>query len=140
MGKLKRMDQVRMILQTYKETGPIKGTARRLQVSKNTVREYIRRWKDCKEDFSQVFALTDTELWQVIHADVEEGSGNREGIFMDLIDYWVKELRRVGVTKKLLWEEYRKEHSGGYGYSQFCERLNCYGNTKITQHQASKFV
>uniref|UniRef100_UPI001F00417B IS21 family transposase n=1 Tax=Membranihabitans maritimus TaxID=2904244 RepID=UPI001F00417B len=26
-------------------------------------------------------------------------------------------------TKKLLWEEYRKEHSDGYGYSQFCERL-----------------
>ena len=31
------------------------------------------------------------------------------------------ELRRKGVTLQLLWEEYRREHSGGYGYTQFCE-------------------
>jgi len=34
--------------------------------------------------------------------------------------YIHKELRRPGVTLQLLWEEYRKENSDGYGYSQFC--------------------
>ena len=32
-----------------------------------------------------------------------------------------RELRRPGVTLQLLWEEYRANHPGGYGYSQFCE-------------------
>ncbi len=32
-----------------------------------------------------------------------------------------KELRRKGVTKHLLWEEYREIYPEGYGYSQFCE-------------------
>ena len=32
-----------------------------------------------------------------------------------------KELRRKGVTKQLVWEEYRETYAEGYGYSQFCE-------------------
>lgn len=32
-----------------------------------------------------------------------------------------KELRRKGVTKQLLWEEYLEGHANGYAYSQFCE-------------------
>ena len=49
--------------------------------------------------------------------------GDRESIFLSQINYWIKELRRVGVTRHLLWQEYRKEYPQGYGYSQFCERL-----------------
>jgi transposase len=37
-------------------------------------------------------------------------------------DKVAKELRRKGVTKRLLWEEYRQEHgSNAYSYSRFCE-------------------
>ena len=32
-----------------------------------------------------------------------------------------QELKRVGVTLHLLWEEYRGAHPDGYGYSRFCE-------------------
>ena len=36
---------------------------------------------------------------------------------------WIhRELQRRGVTKQLLWQEYREAHADGYGYSQFCER------------------
>jgi transposase len=31
------------------------------------------------------------------------------------------ELRRSGVTLRLLWVEYREAHPDGYGYTQFCE-------------------
>lgn len=31
------------------------------------------------------------------------------------------ELGRKGVTRQLLWREYRAAHSDGYGYTQFCE-------------------
>jgi hypothetical protein len=36
--------------------------------------------------------------------------------------YVNKELKRKSVTLSLLWVEYRQEHAGGYGYSQFCQR------------------
>lgn len=32
-----------------------------------------------------------------------------------------EELRRKGVTLRLLWQEYRQAHPTGYGYSRFCE-------------------
>ena len=32
-----------------------------------------------------------------------------------------RELKRPGVTLALLWDEYRGQHSDGYGYSAFCE-------------------
>src|SRR5262249_54202457 len=32
-----------------------------------------------------------------------------------------RELKRPGVTLELLWQEYREEHPGGYGYSRFCD-------------------
>ena len=31
-----------------------------------------------------------------------------------------RELRREGVTRFLLWQEYREAYPDGYGYSQFC--------------------
>jgi transposase len=32
-----------------------------------------------------------------------------------------RELKRPGVTRELLWQEYRDEHPSGYGYSRFCD-------------------
>jgi len=33
-----------------------------------------------------------------------------------------KELRRKGVTKQLLWEEYKEDHEEtAYSYSRYCE-------------------
>jgi len=40
--------------------------------------------------------------------------------------YTHKELKRKGVTLSLLWIEYRQEHPGGYGYSQFCHRFRAW--------------
>ncbi len=34
-----------------------------------------------------------------------------------------RELRRKGVTRRLVWIEYRSEHQKGLSYSQFCKRL-----------------
>ena len=44
----------------------------------------------------------------------------RERVSPDLVLVH-QELKRVGVTLHLLWEEYREVHPDGYGYSQFCE-------------------
>ncbi|WP_210416875.1 transposase [Echinicola soli] len=43
--------------------------------------------------------------------------------FISNLPYYQKELKRKGVTKMLLWEEYRESYPGGYGRSQFCHHL-----------------
>ena len=42
----------------------------------------------------------------------------------DRLDYWIKELKKVGVTRYLLWEEFREAHFDDNDYSQFCERFS----------------
>lgn len=40
-----------------------------------------------------------------------------------------QELRRPGVTLRLLWVEYREGNPDGYGYSQFCQRYEAWSRT-----------
>ena len=118
------MDQVKTIIKTYLRTGSIKATARQLHISKNTVREYIRRAERHPKGLSELLLLPHSELLSIFYTPKNKDSNNREIVFTDKVDYWLKELRRVGVTRQLLWEEYREEHPEGYGYSRFCERLS----------------
>jgi transposase len=39
------------------------------------------------------------------------------------------ELKKPGVTLQLLWLEYRAQHPGGYGHTQFCERYRRWART-----------
>ena len=48
------------------------------------------------------------------------GQGSRERVAPD-VEGIHQELKRVGVTLHLLWEEYREANPKGYAYSQFCE-------------------
>ena len=123
MRKQKRMDQVKLIIETYLVTGSIKATSRRIQVSKNTVKHYVRQGQSYNKDLSKLLSLPDSELLRIFYSSDNNHSNTREEIFLSKIKYWLKELRGVGVTRYLLWEEYREEHSEGYSYSQFCDRL-----------------
>lgn len=124
MATIKRMDQIKDILQNYLLSGKVKVTCRQLNVSRNTVREYIRRAESYCSDLSKVLSLDDEVFYQVMSASQAKNVDQRLAVFEGLVDYWLKELRRVGVTRELLWEEYRREHPEGYGYSQYCEHLS----------------
>ena len=48
-----------------------------------------------------------------------------------------RELKRPGVTLRLLWEEYRAAHPEGYGYSRFCELFRAWeGRLSPTMRQS----
>jgi len=48
-----------------------------------------------------------------------------------------QELKRKGVTRQLLWEEYRAAHPSGYGYTQFCV---LYSEWRKSQKLSMRFV
>lgn len=102
MGELKRMDQIRNIFKVYLDTKSIKGTARRLGMSKNTVREYLRRVENKRLSVSEVLNLPEQAFLNVVYNPCSETPTSREVVFVSKIDYWIKELRRVGVTRRLL--------------------------------------
>ena len=124
MAKKKRMDQIKTLLQNYLTNGSIKATARQLKVSRNTVRDYLRRAKAYSADLSALLALDEESLSQIFYPPEGLGTTRRMAVFEEKIEVWINDLRRVGVTRELLWQEYRTEFPDGYGYSQFCEHLS----------------
>ncbi|MEO0726718.1 MAG: IS21 family transposase, partial [Bacteroidota bacterium] len=71
-------------------------------------------------------SVSEQELHQALYSSTSRRTQSREDVFNTQLDHWVKELKRVGVTRQLLWQEYRQAYPEGYGYSQFCERLRRY--------------
>ena len=124
--KAKRMDEIRLLLQTYQLCGSYKPTARRLQVSKNTVKGYVRRAQAVYGSVEQALLANDKALYEALYSAQDKQDYAREEVFNGQLEYWIKELKRVGVSRQLLWQEYRVKHPDGYGYSQFCERLRRY--------------
>ena len=124
MGKPKRMDQIRLILSTYLRTSSKRKTARVLDVSKNTVKSYINKCIAQEVDIAKVLNGTDEELHSIFYCDNKCTSSQRRlDDFNACFPAMVKELRRVGVTKQLLWQEYKIDYPDGYEYSQFCEHF-----------------
>lgn len=66
--------------------------------------------------------LSDSDLENQLYLDRSAASA----IPMPDFEHLSKELKRKGVTRQLLWEEYRREHPDGYMYTQFCEHFRRY--------------
>jgi transposase len=122
-SKTKRMDEIRQILETYHACGYYKRTAKRLQVSKNTVKGYVQRAEAAFGTVAQALAVEEGELHKALSQPAATAMPAREQAFNAQLGHWSEELGKVGVTRYLLWQEYRRSHPDGYGYTQFCERL-----------------
>ncbi len=126
----KRMKEVRNILKKYMEIQTYKGTARHFHISKNTVKNYVRKCKNAGVELSLVEELPDSILERIVYSGVTKSEYSREQVFDSQVPYLLVELRKRGVTRQLLWEEYRESYPKGYGYSQFCDRLGSHITSK----------
>lgn len=91
------------------------------KIGKETVREYLRRAAEARLVWPLPEEIADGELERRLFP-AELKTDRKEAV-----PDWARihrELRRKGVTRKLLWEEYRSGAPAGYSYSQFCERYH----------------
>ena len=87
-------------------------------VTHTTVANYLARVEDAGLGWPLPEGLAEERLQELLFPDAGDCQPSRVLPDMEQIH---KELRRKHVTLQLLWEEYRAEHPGGYGYTQFCE-------------------
>ena len=60
---------------------------------------------------------------------------DRQKAFESQLPYFSNELKRRGVTKYLLWQEYKQKHPDGYSHSQFCDLL-----LRYTESRKASFI
>jgi len=141
-GKPRPMSQIKQLLQLHEQGKSIKFIARSLGISKNTVKVYLSKLSLSPLDTKALLALDDPIMEAKFHAGNPAYKDVRFEHFKGKLDYFFKELCRVGVTKQLLWEEYRSDYPTGYGYSQFCfhlsQQLVARKPSMVLQHQAGE--
>ena len=122
-GKSKPMSQIKQLLQLHQQGKAKKYIARSLGISKNTVKAYLEKVSLGKMDIPTLLKLEGPVLEGRFHPGNPSYKDDRYEHFKVHIDYFIKELDRTGVTKQLLWEEYRRGYPQGYSHSQFCYHL-----------------
>ena len=132
------MLQIKKALQLLEAGKSERFITRQLGVSRNTLRKYLEKITSSKLSNAQVLALPDADLSALVYGEpTATEKTTRQERFESLTDYFIAELKRVGVTRQLLWNEYLKQDPDGYGYSQFCERLiqvKSRNNNAVTMH------
>ena len=93
--------------------------ARCLDIAVGTVSVYARRALEIGLTWPLPSEMSDNDLEQLLFP--EPKANGRHGRVMPDCAAIHQELKRKGVTKQLLWEEYKQAHGdAGYQYSQFC--------------------
>lgn len=129
MAQALRMHQIKRIIELQQQGRSIRETVKLTGLSRNTVREYIRRIAESGVDFRELLLMDDASLGAIAYVEaIEKGEPGRTtdpryAAFETLLDNYCAELRKRGVTRWLLWQEYRGQYPDGYGYTQFCEYL-----------------
>lgn len=122
-GKIKTMSQIKQLLRMHKQGTGKKSIAKYLGISKNTVKSYLLKLEQLNTGIDQLLLLDDPELEKRFFAGNPAYKDERFDIFKENIDYFVNELKKNGVNKRLVWEEYKVSYPNGYGYTQFCHHL-----------------
>lgn len=136
------MQKIRQVLLFLDRGYSERAIAKQTGISRPTIHQYALLFSAAGTDYSQLLQLTDHELQNVIQAGKppkEEAQDARTQHFLEQVDYFLLELKRVGVTRYLLWEEYLSAYPSGFQYSRFCELLDKEISTrKPTMHFAHK--
>jgi transposase len=96
--------------------------AQSCQVSRSTVRNYLKSAEAAGLTWSQVAELSEAELesrlfhWGNSPADPPRPLPDCQYIYDQLRSY-----KKVNLTLTQLWLEYKERHPDGYQYTQFCE-------------------
>ena len=137
-GKVKLMSQIKQLIRLDQRGKGKKTIARTLNISKNTVKVYLDKLRSSKFNINTLLSMDDPVLEAIFHPGNPAYKDKRFEELKDKMDYYAQELKRVGVTQKLLWEEYRQVHPQGYSLSQFCYHLSQHFLTKnpsmVLQH------
>jgi len=128
------MEQLQQILQLQKDGIPIREMARRVGISRNSIRKYLALIAG--NTTAPIAVQSNKELADKAYKN--DSLEHSEKKLEQLIRYFTQtasELTKTGVTRQLLWHEYLLQHPEGYRYSQYCLRLNEYlKHSDVTMH------
>lgn len=118
------MKRLRSVLRLYSEHYSKQSVAASLRLSRNTVRKYILTYERLNLTWEDVQCMDDTDLSKAFAGIQPDKENEKLKQLKAFFPYMSKELKKTGVTRGILWDEYIRLHPGGYRSTQFNEYYN----------------
>ena len=108
--------------------------AKAVNVSRPVVSDTIEKMRSLGMRYDEIRELSDSDVHTLLCEEPSPISGKAESL-QKQFPYFAKELKKKGVTRQLLWEEYIEKHPDGLRYTQFCFHFQKWQkDTKISMH------
>ena len=122
-NKVITMQQIRSIIQLLEKGYSLRSISTQIGLSRQPVTFYAARLRNAPYSLEALRQLPDEDLAAIVYApsvttSLPESARRQE--LEALMPYFLSELKRTGVTRLLLWEEYRKQSADPFRYTQFC--------------------
>jgi transposase len=139
MVRRRAMKEIRRVIELHVKNGlSVRQIAKATGVSRTTVSEYIQYYRASDKTLEEIVAMSDNDLCSILYKKRKKSTRSKDTSQPNYA-YIHTELRRRGVTRQLLWEEYRQQHPDGLGYSQFCQLYKEYKKSiTVTMRQVHK--
>jgi hypothetical protein len=118
------MNKLRKVIAFYSAGKSKSYISSCLHLSRNTVKKYIDQFISLRLTLDEINDANDGELEKlfIYSTPVELSSSHKD--LHSFFPYAEKELKRPGVTKMVLWKEYKIKYPDGLQSTQFCEYFN----------------
>jgi transposase len=113
------MIKIRQILRLQSQGLSKLQIAAQTGIARNTLKKYIKEFTASGLSFEEINELSDKELEDLFVKPEDRPLNERLQTLFNQFPAIDKELKRKGVTRRLLWEEYKRRHPDGVGISQF---------------------
>jgi transposase len=143
-AKALAMEQLKQILRLRRDGFSIKAIVRHTGISRPTVKKYLSKIKGSGVDSDEAACFNNAELSALMAKDSTAAKSMRYLHLAEHFGYAEKEISKTGVTRQLLWSEYKTLHDDGYNYSQYCYHFKEYLRHKEVvmhlEHKAAETV
>jgi transposase len=123
-NKLISMSKIRQILQLHSQGRSKLQIAAQTGIARNTLKKYLNAFTDSRLTFEEISTLSDKDLEELFVKPEEKPLSEKLQTLLHLFPSIDKELKKKGVTRQLLWEQYKADHPNGFGLSQFKHYLS----------------
>lgn len=133
------MISIRQIFRLHSENVSRREIEKLLGITRKTVSKYILLFEASDLSYNEIRHKSDGELFALFR-EKEKPTKDRLVTLTSQLSQMEKELRRTGVNKFVIREEYKRADPGGYNYTQYCYHLNKYlkknGATMHFEHKS----
>ena len=130
------MTQLKRIIQLKSEGHSKLSISQKLGIHRKTLNDYLFRLDATGKSYQELLDQSEENLSSLVFNTANiRVPDTRYSELEKNFAYFTEQLRKTGVTRRILWEEYKISCPDGYSYTQFCEHFSRYNKrNKATMH------